>query len=69
MKWRQKAFKLLSVFTTGYSGGFIAVLPTNYLTTPGSIDIQLIFSIPIMTGIVFALPQIGKMFGEMANES
>lgn len=69
MNWKQRIFKLLSVFITGYSGGFIAVLPTNYLTTPGSIDIQIIFSIPIMTGIVFTLPQIGKMFGEMANES
>jgi len=68
LKWKQKGFKLLSAFITGYSGGFIAVLPTNYLLSPESINLHVIFSIPLMTGLVFFLPQLGKMFGELGNE-
>ena len=68
LNWKQKGAKLLSVFFMGYSGGFVGVLPANYLLDPQNINLFVIFLVPGISGLALLFPQIGKMFGEMANE-
>lgn len=67
MNWKQRSAKLLSVFITGYGGGFSAVLPTHYLLMPGTIDLVVLFIIPLISGLAMTWPQLGKMLGEMSN--
>lgn len=52
----------------GYSGGFVGVLPANYLLDPQNINPLIIFLIPGVSGLALLFPQIAKMFGDMANE-
>ena len=67
MTWKKRGAKLLSVFFTGYGGGFSAVLPANYLLLPESIDLSIIFFVPIISGLTMLWPQAGKIFGEYSN--
>lgn len=68
MIWKQRCAKLLSVFFMGYGGGFVAVLPTSYLTDPNHINLLILFLTPILSGLAMMFPQVGKMFGELARE-
>ncbi len=51
----------------GYSGGFASILPANYLLDPQHFNPLIIFLVPGISGLVLLFPQVGKMFGEMAN--
>lgn len=68
LTWKQRIFKLLSVFFTGYGGGFGVSLPANYIHAPDQINWITVFALPIIAGLLMMWPQIGKMFGEMAKE-
>ncbi len=67
LTWRQRISKLLSVFFTGYGGGFGVALPANYIYSPDQVNWITVFTLPIIAGLLMTWPQIGKMFGEMAN--
>jgi len=67
LTWRQRVSKLLSVFFTGYGGGFGVSLPANYIYSPDQVNWITVFALPIIAGLLMTWPQIGKMFGEMAN--
>lgn len=67
MNWKQRCAKLLSVFFTGYGGGFAVIIPANYLYFPELINWYMIFTLPVISGLIMLFPQLGKMFGEMAN--
>jgi len=69
LTWRQRVSKLLSVFFTGYGGGFGVSLPANYIYSPDQVNWVTVFTLPIIAGLLMIWPQIGKMFGEMANEN
>ena len=69
LTWRQRISKLLSVFFTGYGGGFGVSLPANYIYSPDQVNWITVFTLPIIAGLLMTWPQIGKMFGEMANEN
>jgi len=69
LTWKQRGAKLLSVFFTGYGGGFAVIIPANYLYSPDIINWLAVFTLPLISGLIMLWPQIGKMFGEMANES
>ncbi len=44
-------------------------VPANYLYSPDEVNWLTVFSLPIIAGLIMTFPQVGKMFGEMANES
>lgn len=67
MTWKQKGAKLLSVFFTGYGGGFGVSIPANYVYAPESVNWFAVFMLPLVAGLLMLWPQLGKMFGEMAN--
>ena len=65
--WKQRGAKLLSVFFTGYGGGFGVSLPANYLLVDTPVNWILVFTLPMIAGLIATFPQIGKMFGDIAN--
>ena len=67
LNWKQRASKLLSVFFTGYGGGFGVSVPANYIYAPHEVNWIGVFLLPTIAGLLMTWPQIGKMFGEMAN--
>ena len=69
MTWKQHGAKLLSVFFTAYGGGLGVSVPANYLYSPDEINWLTVFALPVIAGLIMIFPQIGKMFGEIANES
>jgi hypothetical protein len=69
MDWNKRGAKLVSVFFTGYGGGFAVSVPTHYLITSHEIDWIMVFTFPLISGLLMTFPQIGKMFGDFANES
>jgi len=69
LTWSQRGAKLLSVFFIGYGGGFGVSVPANYIYSSEEINWIAVFTLPIISGLLMTWPQIGKMFGEMANGS
>ena len=67
MIWKKQVAKLLSVFFTGYGGGFAVIIPANWLYSPELINWYIVFALPVISGLIMLWPQVGKMFGEMAN--
>ncbi len=67
--WNQRIAKLFSVFFTGYGGGFAVSVPTHYLITEQMINWMLVFTLPLISGLMMTWPQIGKMFGDYSNEN
>lgn len=67
MNWKQRGAKLLSVFFIGYGGGFGVSLPANYVYAAEEVNWIAVFTLPLIAGLVVIFPQIGKMFGEIAN--
>ncbi len=69
LTWKQRGSKLLSVFFLGYGGGFGVSIPVNYMHASHDVNWLTVFILPIISGLIMTFPQIGKMFGEMSNES
>ena len=69
MTWKQRGARIISVFFTGYGAGFGVVIPADYIHSPGTIDWIHLFILPIISGLIVTFPQIGKVFGDMANEN
>jgi len=67
LNWKQRGAKLLSVFFTGYGGGFAVSIPANYIHAPEQINWIAVFLLPVIAGLLMTWPQIGKMFGEISN--
>lgn len=68
MNWKQRGAKLLSVFFMGYGGGFVAVLPTDYLQDQ-NLNLFILFLAPILSGLAMMWPQVSKMFNEISKET
>jgi len=67
LTWKQQGAKILSVFFTGYGGGFGVSVPANYIYSPQEVNWIAVFTLPIIAGLLMTWPQLGKMFGDMAN--
>ena len=65
MNWSKRGAKILATWITGYSGGL------GTLMTLGTIDSQvtftILFTIPAITGLIVALPQLAKVVSEFGN--
>ena len=67
INWSKRGAKLLASFFNGYGGGFVVALPTNYLIDPQLIQWNLIFLLPLLSGLAMTWPQIAKVFNEYGN--
>lgn len=65
MNWRQRAAKLLSVFITGYGGGFSVVLSLRNVQE--GIDWVMLGVYPMLSGLIVLIPYLGKILGEYSN--
>jgi len=67
LKWKKRGAKILGSFATGYSAGLSAMIPANLVFAPERIDWLIIFTIPILSGLVGAWAQFGKVLNEYGN--
>ena len=65
MNWRKRGAYILGSFITGYSGGFGVVFAIDQ-TDLWDLSIKS-FMVPIVAGIIVALPQLGKVITEYSN--
>ena len=65
VNWKQRGAKVLASFFTGYGGGFAALLPTPAVGI--QIELEWIFLLPTLSGLVVSFPQLGKIFNEYAG--
>ena len=65
----RRGAKILAAFFNGYGGGFVVVLPTNFILVPESIQWGWIFILPILSGLTMTWPQIAKILQEYSMES
>jgi len=66
--WQKRGAKVLSVFFYGYSASIVpigAFIATSDLT---NFTLHNLLIYPGLGGLIAVLPQLGKMFGEIANE-
>lgn len=66
MNWKRRLLKVLGSFVTGYGAGLSAIF-TDSAFKQESIDIGFLFGIPLIAGLIVALPQLGKVINEIAN--
>ena len=66
MDWRKRSAKVLGSFVTGYSGGLGTLLALGVIDS--QITFHLLFTVPSITGLITALPQLGKILNEIGME-
>ena len=67
MNWRQRGYKILSVFFYGYSGGLPAVGGFIAFNDPTNLTLFNLAVFPLIAGYIATIPQLGKIFGELSN--
>jgi len=66
MNWTKRGAKLLATYITGYSGGMGTLLALGVMDS--HVTFHLLFTIPNITGLITALPQLGKILNEYGTE-
>jgi hypothetical protein len=66
MNWTKRGAKILGSYVTGYSGGLGTLMALGVMDS--HVTIHLLFSIPLITGLITALPQLGKILQEIGME-
>lgn len=66
MNWRQRGARVLGSFVTGYSGGLGTLLALGVIDD--HITLHILFTIPTITGLITALPQLGKILQEFGMD-
>ena len=57
---------MLGSYVTGYSGGLGTLLALGVIDT--QLTLNILFTIPSITGLITALPQLGKILQEAGME-
>ncbi len=66
MNWTKRSAKLLATYITGYSGGLGTLMTLGVMDS--HVTFQVLFTIPMITGLIVTLPQIGKVLNEYGME-
>jgi hypothetical protein len=66
MNWSKRGAKILGSFVTGYSGGLGTLLTLGVIDD--HVTFTILFTIPCVTGLVTALPQLGKILQEIGMD-
>jgi hypothetical protein len=66
MNWKQRGAKITASFVTGYSGGLGTLMALGVVDA--YVTFTILFTIPCVTGLVTALPQLGKILQEIGME-
>jgi hypothetical protein len=68
INWKKRGAKILASFILGYSSGMVVIIPVHVISTEilifGLIEM---FIWPILSGLVVAFPQMGKILNEYGN--
>ena len=67
MNWTKRGAKILATWITGYSGGLGTLFTINTIDSIGHVDFISVFSLPVISGLIVALPQLSKVVFEYAN--
>ena len=66
MNWTKRGAKLLATYITGYSGGLGTLMTLGVMDS--HVTVHFLFTIPMITGLIVTLPQIGKVLNEYGME-
>ena len=66
MNWKQRGAKVLGSYVMGYSGGMGTLMTLGVFET--QVTFHLLFTIPTVTGLITALPQLGKILQEFGMD-
>ena len=66
MNWKRRFSKVLGSWITGYSGGLASIFTISAYQS-WEINFETLFLIPLISGLIVALPQLGKVFNEYGN--
>jgi len=68
MDWKQRCSKILSVFFYGYGASIAPVGAFISATDPVNFTLYNLVVYPALGGFILIFPQLGKIFGEIAND-
>lgn len=68
MNWHQRGSKLLSVFFYGYGASVVPVGAFVISSDPVNFTFYNLLVYPALGGFILIFPQLGKIFGEIAND-
>lgn len=66
MNWKRRFSKVLGSWITGYGGGIASIFTISAYQS-WDINFVTLFLIPAISGLIVALPQLGKVFNEYGN--
>jgi hypothetical protein len=66
MNWTKRGAKVLGSFVTGYSGGLGTLLALGVIDS--QVTLNILFTIPSITGLIACLPQLGKILSEFGMD-
>jgi len=66
MNWKKRGIKVLGTFVTGYSAGLGMLFPLNSVGA-WQIDLSSIMLYPLLSGMIVALPSLGKVLIEYGD--
>ena len=67
MKWKNRGYKILSVFFYAYGGSITPLAGFIAATDPVQFTLYNLLVWPALAGVIAIFPQLGKMFGEISN--
>lgn len=67
MKWKNRGYKILSVFFFAYGGSITPLAGFIAATDPVQFTLYNLMIWPSLAGVIAVFPQLGKIFGELSN--
>ena len=67
MNWKNRGYKILSVYFYGMGGSILPIGAFIASTNPLEFTVYNLLVWPSLGGLTAVIPQLGKMFAEVAN--